>query len=110
MSKTKLTFILIGCFIAVILIAGALNIIDIGFYRTFEPMREDARREVFENTRSYVHGKLQDLAKYYQEYQEADDTTKLVIKSVIQIQFAEFDADNVKSDKLKMFLIGQRGF
>ena len=77
----------------------------------FAPKRENIRREVFEQTKSYTHGKIQDLAKYFEEYQNAkSDSDKNTIKSLIIMNFAEFDETKINSYKLQDFLIQMRGY
>lgn len=55
------------------------------------PRRENIRREIFENTRSFNEGKRQDLIKYYYEYQKADETGRIGICSVVRQSFAGYD-------------------
>jgi len=76
--------------------------------RFFNPKVENVRREVFENTKSYTHGKIQDLAKYYEEYQKTED--KEAVAAIIKMRFAEFDANKINSDVLRTFLINIRGY
>ncbi len=81
---------------------------ELVFTRFFAPKRENVRRQVFEETKSYVHGKVQDLAKYYEEYQASED--KEAVASIIKMRYAEFDAEAINNYKLKQFLISIRGF
>lgn len=93
---------------------GALfvgGLIDLGFQKFFKPRQENIQREVFEQTQSYVHGKIQDLAKYHDEYQRADtQEEKEAIRTIILMRFAEFDAEKIQSAPLKNFLIRTRGY
>lgn len=98
-----------GISIGVPLVVFLLSYFGLGMYRYFAPKQEDARREVFENTQSFVQGKNQDLAKYYLEYQ-GDETKRAAIAAVIQSQFAYVDADKITSPKMRAFLIEMRGF
>ena len=104
----KLKIILI-C-IAVLLIPLFLALYSAGLYKVIAPVRENIRREVFENTKSYSHGKIQDLAKYYEEYKKANEAEKQTIREVVKVRFAEFDASRVSSFKLRNFLIQMRGY
>lgn len=73
-------------------------------YKYFAPKYEDARREVFENTQSYVEGKKQDLIKYRLEYMKSKDPVeKSAIKMTIVQAFANFD-ENKLDGELKDFL------
>jgi hypothetical protein len=77
---------------------------------TIGAWQKDAERVVHENTRSYVHGKQQELAKMYREYTSGDEATKAGIKAAIQASFAEFDESKIQSQQLKEWLVSQRGF
>lgn len=81
-----------------------------GLKYIFYPIEQQIEREVFEETKSYVHGKIQDLAKYYEECQKATDDDKATIADVIQMQFANFEADKIDNFKLRSFLVEIRGF
>ena len=110
MSKTKLIFGGLGILILLIGLSwGAeyLGIIKLGI---FKPMRENVERQVFENTKSYVHGAAQDLAKYYDEYQRADTDRKEQIKQVILMRFPELEASKLPSVSLQTFLRQMRGY
>jgi len=100
----------LGIFIGIIGVFFALELVGLGFFKFFEPKRENIRREIFENTQSYTHGKIQDLAKYYEEYSKADEKNKETLKQIIILRFAEFDVDKIKSSKLRLFLQNTRGF
>ena len=87
----------IGGLCGVFVFVFVLELFGLGMFKFFAPKRENVRREVFEQTKSYVHGKVQDLGKYYEEYQSAktiDD--KDVIRNVIKVRFAEFDESKIK--------------
>lgn len=110
MSKFKVTASIIGVVALLIGLSwGAeyLNIVRLGI---FKPMRENVERQVFENTKSYVHGAAQDLAKYFDEYQQADDLRKKTIKQVILMRFPELDASKLPSVSLQSFLRQMRGY
>lgn len=110
MTKTKGIFTGIGIFVGLIAIVFILELTGLGFFKFFEPKRENIRREVFENTKSYVQGVQQDLGKYYDEYQRADEQRKQTIKKVIQMRFPEVDASKLQSPQLRQFLTNMRGY
>ena len=101
-------------FIGLLVVLFLLELASIGLFGFFEVRRENVRREIFEETKSYVHGKIQDLAKYKYEWERAklksDDVTMGAIEGTIRSQFAEFDVDKLNSEELKRFLIKVRGF
>ena len=80
------------------------------YNKFFKPKFENVEREVFEETKSYTHGKIQDLAKHYSEYQKSENSDREAIKGLIQMQFSNFDPNVIDNYKLKMFLIEMRGY
>jgi len=80
----------------------------------FNPKWQNVERQTFEQTQSYTHGKIQDLAKYYEEYTEAegDDAAieKKAIINLVKMNFAEFDESTIRNDTLRYWLIEHRGF
>lgn len=97
-------------FILIIGVLFGVGVLDLEFQKFFRPRQENVNREVFENTQSYVHGKTQDLSRYYQQYQNADAGEREIISNVIQMQFSEFDADKINNHQLKQFLRNTRGY
>lgn len=111
MSKTKIVLLSIGGFIGFIALIFTLNLGGLGWKMFFAPKYESVNRQVFEETKSYVHGKNEDLAKYFSEYQEAKtDEDKAIIKEVVKVRFAEFDTNKVNVPRLRQFLVSMRGF
>ena len=94
--------ILIGLF--------AITYLGLQWKKFFAPKFQNVEREVFEETKSYVHGKIQDLAKYHDEYNNATSEDKIVIQKIIKLQFAEFDERKITNFELKNFLIKMRGY
>ena len=105
MSKLKIT----GIVILVLLTPIVVGMYSLGMFKFFAPVQKDIQREVFENTKSYIHGVQQDLGKYYHEYQNADAAGKDVIAATIRMRFAEVDAKKLQPN-LKQFLIQTRGY
>lgn len=87
-----------------------LTVVGLQLKEQFGVKNADIDREIYEQSKSYVHGKLGDLAKYYEEYHKADDQGKEVIRNMIQLNFSEFDSKLINNDKLKTFFIEMRGF
>ena len=101
MKKFLLGFSLFAGFLIIILL---LDFLFLKWFIFIEPQREDTKREVFLNTRSYIEGKTQDLVKYMYEYKKATKEEKQIIASIIRHSFAEFDESKLKSEKLRSFL------
>ena len=79
-----------------------LNLVKFGY---FAPKYENVKREVFENTQSYVEGKRQDLVKYRLEYLKSKDPQeKEALRQTIVQMFANFDEEKLTDPELKSFL------
>jgi len=100
----KWMFSSIGGVILLIALLFGLTWGGITWYRFFQPKRENARREVFEATRSYNQAKVQELAKYRLEYLRADDSgDRDAIASTVRLRFADYDRSQLP-DELYRFL------
>lgn len=107
----KDTFKVVAAFVGGLVLLFILGLYGLGWFKFFAPKEENIRREVFEQTKSYVHGKIQDLAKYYDEYQKSDSPeSKSAIQELVKSQFADFDTNTISSQQLKTFLINMRGY
>lgn len=106
----KWGFAALGVLIVFFVIGFGFELIGVQKKRIIEPMKENVRREVFENTQSYVFGKRQELSKAYGEWSSADAVKKQVIEQVIKTQFADFPADQINNDTLKRWLTATRGY
>lgn len=107
----KTFFIWAGSFVGIIVILFVLELVGLGFFKFFEPKRENIRREIFENTKSYTQGMEQDLAKYYYEWTKAEtQENKTAIEGIIRLRFGEFDKAKLDSPELINFLTNVRGF
>ncbi len=95
-------------FISIVVFVFVMSYLDLGFKRFFGPKHENVRREIFENTKSYSHGKIQDLARYYEQYSTNED--KDSIAELIKMQFADFDESVIHNSKLRNFLTSIRGY
>jgi len=95
--------IIIGILLFVLIIFG-LNYFGLVQYKFFAPKFQEARREVFEHTQSYVEGKRQELTKYRLEYMRTENPTeKSAIRMTILNSFANFDESLLPPD-LRSFL------
>lgn len=108
MKKKIVGYSLLSLLVIVILafFTGALDVVLV---KVFGVAKADAKREVFEESKSYTHGKIQDLAKYYEEWQKKPEDHD-AIEGLIKMNFAEFDAEKIKPLKLRAFLKEVRGY
>lgn len=70
--------------------------------KTFKKAKQNADREVFEETNSFVKAKRQEAIKAYKEYLEADtEQDRKAIETIISMSLADFDEDrHIKDAKL----------
>lgn len=66
------------------------------------------QREKFKESKSYVEGMINDLAKYKREYDKAADDEKAGIVSYIDSEFANFDEGLIDNQSLYNFLMDVR--
>ncbi len=100
---------LIGFFTLLVGISFAVGWINVGYTKTVGKAQRDADREVFEQSQSYVHGKIQELAKHKLEWDKADFDQKQSIEFVIRHQFANVPAEQMP-EGLRHFLTTIRGY
>ncbi len=92
----------IGILVGILLLFATLfglQYLGIMNYKFFAPKKENARREVFENTQSYVQAKRQALTKYYTEWMKADSVGQEVIKTLVLQEFANFDVEKLSQSQ-----------
>ena len=96
----KIFLSMIGGLIAVLGLLFILNYTGLITYQFFAPKYENVRRKTFENTKSYVEGKRQEITKYRLEYiREKDPAAKEAIKETILKSFANFDINKLEPDQ-----------
>jgi hypothetical protein len=74
-------------------------------YKYFAPKTEAVRREVFEQTKSYNQGMVQELQNMQFQYVKADESHKAALADIILHRAADFNFDDprVPSD-LRSFI------
>lgn len=76
---------------------------DFFLYKVFAPRQEAVRREVFENTKSFKQGMVQELQNMQLEYIKADAEHKTALASIILQRSADFPEDQMPVD-LRIFI------
>ena len=107
---------MIGKIIGIILLVVAIGVVvfiggkelNLWAYKTYEPQMEDARRDVYENTNSFVKGKKQEISKVYLEYQRATtDEEKMALKNMLRMSLQDFDEDKYITDPTMLSFVKQ---
>ena len=105
MFKKIIIGILSGMTASLVLLFG-LELLGLEWTKFFKPRRENIERKVFKQTKSYVEGKIQDLARYKAEYDKTEDQLdKSAIEQKIINEFANFDESKIEVISLQNYLI-----
>lgn len=102
----KIVFAYISIFLGIIALGWILNYNDVLSLSFFGPKRAKIERKIFEESPSYVQGKITDLSNYKLQYETVkDDQSKEIIKNVIKEQFSSFNEKNLDDyPRLRSFL------
>lgn len=95
-------YIFLGLVVLIVL-AFALELGGLQWAKFFGPRRENVRRQVYEETKSYNEGKEQDLLRYHHEWMTADEEERKALEFTIRHQFADYDETKLSSE-LRDFL------
>ena len=114
-SNTKDWFSILATGLALLFLIAILVFTATGFnlvtFSFYEPKMENARREVFLNTKSYNEGMISDLQRYYEDYNRTSSATdKAAIRNYINMRFANFDDGKIENQQLATFLTEMRGY
>ena len=74
-------------------------------YKEFAPKYAEVEREVFENSPSFVQGKVSHLNKLRREYQEGDEGTKSNLREIILTEVDSVDLEKLPAE-LRRFIEG----
>ena len=96
--------ITIGVIIGIFIFIFAANEFEIFGTRFWGVRKENARREVFEQTQSYVEGKRQELTKLHHEWVKASDEDKVAIEATVRQSFSNFDDTKIIDSDMYSFL------
>lgn len=104
MKTYKIVLSIIAALVILIALDFGFGYIGVFKTATVGKAQQNAQREVYEQTQSYVGGKRQAALKYYKEYQQADDVGKAALKYIVSQDFADFDEDKYLTGKIRNFI------
>jgi hypothetical protein len=96
----------VGVILAIVLGVGVIvggSYGSLYLYKTFAPQWEDARTDVYRNSKSYVEGTIRDLRRLKREYEKADESQQSTLRTIIFQRSDELDYDQLPSD-LRRFI------
>ena len=100
MNSLKSIVLIVLGFLALIVTLNEFEIAGIKFWGV---RRENAKREQFEQTQTYVEGHRQDLIRYHHEWVNASPEDKLAIEFTIREQFSQFSEDKYLMDQPDLY-------
>lgn len=94
----------LSAFIALGVSIFALQALSYGSFKFWAPKYENAKREVFENTKSYKHGTIRDLQNLMLEYKSSDNEGhRAALRATILHRSVSIDQDKL-TPQLRKFL------
>lgn len=85
---------------------GVAGVFDLAWYKTFGKAQANIQHEIFKEGQTYNEGMVRTLATYQQQYlTEKDPVAKQAIVTLINQQYANFDATRIENVSLRAFLI-----
>jgi hypothetical protein len=104
MKTSKIVLLSVAGFVFLLLLGLGLGYYGVFATKTVGKAQQNANREVFEQTQSYVEGKRQELQKDYHEWLNTKPEDKVAIEGIIRSSFASFDEDKYLTGDLYNFL------
>jgi hypothetical protein len=104
MKTSKIVLLSFVTLLLIIALIFGLGYVGVFHTKTIGKAQQNANREVFEQTQSYVEGKRQELIKDYHEWLNAKSEDKIAIEGIIRQSFANFDEDKYLTGDLYNFL------
>lgn len=91
--------------VLIILIVGGFLVQGSDFigYRFFAPRREAVRRQVFEESKAYNQGMIQELQDMHFQYVQATPDQQLALRSIILHRVVDYPDDRLPPD-LRSFI------
>lgn len=99
----KQFLVVIAVIVGLITLTFIVNETEIFGIRFWGVRRENARREVFEQTQSYVEAKRQTLVSYYDQWRKAPSDEKDAIRNILLQEFANFDVSKLTPQEQSEF-------
>jgi hypothetical protein len=102
METLKNTIATIALFMGIIIMVLGLSWIftgnDFFLYKYFAPKQEAVRRQVFEQSKAYNQGMIQELQNMQFQYLQADKDHQAALACIILHRAADYDVDKLPPD------------
>lgn len=104
-SKWKIIGISVLGLVLLLSVSFVLTTFGLEWERYFGKYERSVERDVYEENKSYVDSKLDTLSDRWLEYKRASGKDKSSICQAVMMEFQDFDADKVKNDGLRRWLL-----
>jgi hypothetical protein len=94
----KTTAISIGALLGILALTWVFQGNSFFLYKVFAPQQEAVRREVFEQSKAYNQGMIQELQNMQFEYVKATPSQQAALSSLILHRVADYDENQLPSD------------
>jgi hypothetical protein len=94
----KIAFGILGVIVFVLALSWIATGNDFFLYKYFAPKQAQVQREVFEQTKSYNQGTVQQIRGYMAQYIVADSSQRDALASVIIHETADYDENKLPQD------------
>lgn len=105
MKVSSIVVAVLGFFVFVLGMAWIVQGNEFFLYRYFAPKQEAIRREVFEQSKAYNQGMIQELQNMQFEYVKVAPESKEALASIILHRAADYPLDKMPAD-LRSFIEG----
>lgn len=93
MNGKQITLSVVGFFVAILALSWVFTGNDFFLYKVFAPQQEKVRRDVFEQSKAYNQGMVQELQNMQFDYVKATPEQKDALASIILHRVADFNLD-----------------
>lgn len=94
--------------VALLVVVGLsylLGINEVLYTHTIGKWKQDAQREVFEQTQSFTRAQKTEALKYFREYNKAEtDDEKRAIKAYVRERFTMSDVEKMEESPVSRFI------
>lgn len=99
----------LGVIVVVIGLVVGVSFGGLWLYKAVAPAWEEARTDVYRNTKSYTEGSIRDLRRLKREYDNAEDSHKSALRTIILQRSDEINMDQMPSDVVRFIETMQTG-
>jgi len=105
MKTINIVLLSIAGIIVLLALSFGFGMWDIFMIKTVGKEKQNAKREVYETSQSYVEGKRQEAVKQYSEWINAETPEdKEAIENIVRLSFSNFDETLLQEPQLQNWI------